>query len=135
MAIREIEKLLPPSTTTPGYADDNGEGQEKTEQKIQFIPGGNAVSKVEVVEMAIGYIKRLREENKRMSRKIERAERVEKDKNREKKKDKEKEKLDEMDVQEEGAEVDKDLDVTNKDCDDGDEVRLGEGDNGKKGVE
>ncbi|KAM7207775.1 hypothetical protein V8F20_001817 [Naviculisporaceae sp. PSN 640] len=103
MAIREIEKLLPPTTTTTG--DD---GEEKAQQAIQFIPGGNAVSKVEVVEMAIGYIKRLREENKRMSRNIDRAE---KEKNREKETEEEKqtETPDGMDVQDDDAEVDGDV--------------------------
>ncbi|KAM7213012.1 hypothetical protein V8F06_011614 [Rhypophila decipiens] len=70
MAIREIEKLLPP----PASNGDDEAGDEAREDRIQFIPGGNAVSKVEVVEMAIGYIKRLQDENKKMARKVAKVE-------------------------------------------------------------
>ena len=55
VAIREIEKLLPPTQTSE---DDEGgqqsDGSKSPQaEKIQFIPGGNAVSKVDVVEISM----------------------------------------------------------------------------------
>lgn len=75
MAIREIEKLLPPTPTPDDDEDDQSDGDKSPQaEKIQFVPGGNAVSKVDVVEMAIGYIKKLQEENSKMASRAEKAE-------------------------------------------------------------
>lgn len=75
MAIREIEKLLPPTHLDDDDEDHQSDGEKSPQaEKIQFIPSGNAVSKVDVVEMAIGYIKRLQEENSKTASRAEKAE-------------------------------------------------------------
>ena len=73
VAIREIEKLLPP-TEVPDDNHPSGDDKSPQAERIQFIPGGNAVSKVDVVETAIGYIKKLQEENSKMASRAEKAE-------------------------------------------------------------
>ncbi|KAK3390296.1 hypothetical protein B0H63DRAFT_538547 [Podospora didyma] len=89
VAIREIQRLLPPGAppdrtitenpnaltpSSPLQADESQRGFVSTASTTTTVGGSAPISKVDVVEMAIGYIKRLQKENEKSARRAEEAE-------------------------------------------------------------
>ena len=85
-AIREIQKLMPPADNDDDDNDGNEDGGGSSETlgggvggggggggRPDFVVGGQQVSKVDVVEMAVGYIRKLKQENEAMARRMSAA--------------------------------------------------------------
>lgn len=70
IAIREIQKLLP----ADGEGGDPSQTRSQQEGDFGFRPGMPS-SKLDVVEMAVGFIKDLKEKNTEMARRVRAAER------------------------------------------------------------
>lgn len=75
VAIREIQKLLP-TDDGPGRGPEDPAQSQTDERGPRFVvrPGVPS-SKLDVVEMAVGFIKALKERNVEMARRIQEAER------------------------------------------------------------
>jgi hypothetical protein len=72
-AIREIQKLMP----ADGENKDEGDKEDVAVQ-------AHSISKVDVVEMAVGFVRRLKRENERLAAKVKAAEEKLREKEREK---------------------------------------------------
>lgn len=70
IAIREIQKLLP----SEDGGDEHSRSQSQKEPDFVVRPGVPS-SKLDIVEMAVGFIKDLKERNKEMAKRLKEAER------------------------------------------------------------
>jgi hypothetical protein len=64
-AIREIQKLMPADV-------DNKDKDER--EKEEAVVQAHSISKVDVVEMAVGFVRRLKRENERLAARVKAAE-------------------------------------------------------------
>lgn len=74
IAIREIQKLLPPALADVAETGDHSRSHSRAQPEFHLRPGVPS-SKLDVVETAVGFIKDLKKKNLEMARRVREAER------------------------------------------------------------